>query len=92
MMAPRAIADPEALERFARELKASAEGLNEISSRLTVEFMRLGETWQDQEHRKFAREFEVTMSRVKEFIKASEQYIPLLIRKARHLRDYLGQG
>lgn len=91
-MSPKAIADPEELERFARELKVSSQELNEISSRLLTEFMRLGETWQDQEHRKFAREFEITINRIAEFIRASEDHIPFLLSKARHLRNYLGRG
>ncbi len=88
---PQAIADPNDLERFARELKRFNSQLQENMRRLQAQFNRLGETWRDQEHQKFAREFEQTMRVLLQFQRASEQQIPLLLRKAQKLREYLNQ-
>ena len=57
-MSPQAIASPEELERFARELKQFNAQLADSMSRLQGKFANLGETWRDQEHQKFAQEFE----------------------------------
>ena len=88
---PQAVADPEALERFARELKHFNGQLQDSMRRLQAQFNRLGETWRDQEHQKFAREFEQTMRVLLQFQRASERQIPLLLRKAQKLREYLNQ-
>ena len=88
---PQAIANPEDLERFARELKQFNSHLLDSMRRFQAQFNRLGETWRDQEHQKFAREFEQTMRTLYQFQRASEQQIPLLLRKAQKLREYLNQ-
>ncbi|MBC7228224.1 MAG: WXG100 family type VII secretion target [Thermoflexales bacterium] len=88
---PQAIANPEDLERFASELKRFNSQLAESMSRLNAQFSRLSDTWRDQEHQKFAQEFEQTMRILHQFIRASEQHIPLLLRKAQRLREYLNQ-
>lgn len=88
---PKAIADPEDLERFARELKQFNGHLLESMRRLQAQFNRLGETWRDQEHEKFAREFDQAMRALYQFQRASERQIPLLLRKAQKLREYLNQ-
>ncbi len=53
---PQAIANPEELRRFAAELKQVNNQLRENTSRLQAQFVRLGDTWRDQEHQKFTRE------------------------------------
>ncbi len=88
---PQAIANPEDLERFARELKQFNSQLLDSMRRLQAQFNRLGETWRDQEHQKFAREFEQTMRVLYQFTRTSEQHIPFLLRKAQKLREYLNQ-
>jgi hypothetical protein len=60
-------------------------------SRLQGRFNNLGDTWRDQEHIKFAQEFEQTMRVLQQFRRSSEQQIPFLLRKAQRLRDYLNQ-
>ena len=90
-MSPRAIADPEDLERFARELKQFNGQLRDSMSRLQGQFGRLGDTWRDQDHQKFAQEFEQTMRMLHQFMRSSDQQIPFLQRKARKLREYLSQ-
>ena len=88
-MSPQVIADPEDMERFARELKQFNGQLRDSMARLQGQFGRLGETWRDQEHQKFAQEFEQTMRVLYQFMRSADQQIPFLLRKARRLRDFL---
>jgi len=90
-MSPQAVANPEDLERFARDLKQFNGQLRDSMSRLQGQFANLGETWRDQEHQKFAQEFEQTMWVLNRFIKSTDQHIPFLMRKAQRLREYLQQ-
>jgi uncharacterized protein YukE len=90
-MTPQVIASPEEIERFARDLKQFNAQLADSMSRLKGQFADLGETWRDQEHQKFAREFEQTMRVLQQFTRTSEQHIPFLLRKAVRLRAFLEQ-
>jgi uncharacterized protein YukE len=90
-MSPQAIASPEELERFAHELKQFNAQLRDGMSRLQGQFASLGDTWRDQEHQKFAQEFEQTMRVIHRFMQVSDQHIPFLLRKAQRVRDYLQQ-
>jgi uncharacterized protein YukE len=88
----KAIVDPEELRRFAFELKRfNAEVLAQASS-IQRRFVKLGETWQDQEHAKFAEGFEKMVSTLAKFVDASEKHIPFLMRKAQKIQEYLDQG
>ncbi len=88
---PQTIADPEDIERFAQELKRFNDELTSAMTRLQGQFGRLGDTWRDQEHQKFAQEFEQTVRVLQHFRRSSDQQIPFLKRKAQKLREYLGQ-
>ena len=90
-MSPQAIANPDDLERFARELKQFNTQLGDSMSRLNGQFANLGDTWRDQEQQKFAKEFEETMRVLHHFTRSADQQIPFLLRKAQRLRDYLSQ-
>jgi uncharacterized protein YukE len=90
-MTPQAVASPEDLERFAHELKQFNAQLADAMGRLQGQFARLGDTWRDQEHAKFAHEFEQTVRVLHQFRRASDQQIPFLLRKAQRLREYLTQ-
>ncbi|PZR98695.1 MAG: hypothetical protein DLM69_08350 [Candidatus Chloroheliales bacterium] len=87
----QAVANPEELERFARDLKQFNSQLADSMARLNGQFNNLGDTWRDQEQQKFAREFEQTVRVLQQFIRTSEEQIPFLVRKAQRLRDYLNQ-
>ncbi len=87
----QAIANPEDLRRFSAELKQFNAQLRESMARLQGQFVRLGDTWRDQEHQKFAQEFEQTMRVLQHFMRTSEQHIPFLLRKAQRLEEYLNQ-
>jgi len=83
------VATPEDLERFAQQLKQFNGDLHSRLSVLQGQFNRLGDTWRDQEHARFAQEFEQTARVLAQFERASEQQIPFLLRKAKVLREYL---
>ena len=58
---------------------------------LEARFKALGDSWQDQEHQRFAEEFSQTMRSLKKFVDISNQHTPLLLRKAQRIEDYLEQ-
>lgn len=86
---PQAIADPDELERFAKALKQFDSDLSSRMSQLKGQFAQLGGTWRDQEHARFAQEFQQTMTVLERFIRDAEAHIPLLTKKARIIREYL---
>ena len=88
---PQAIIDPEEVRRFAAELKRFNGDLRERSAALTARFTSLGESWQDQEQAKFAAEFGQLIKSLKTFMDASERHVPLLLRKAERIQQYLDQ-
>jgi len=65
---PQAVASPEELKRFASDLKQFNTQVASAMSNLRGQFVRLGETWRDQEHQKFAQEFEQTMRVLEQFV------------------------
>jgi uncharacterized protein YukE len=88
-MSSQAIASPDELEHFARELKQFTTQLRDSTSRINGQFAHLSNTWRDQEQAKFAREFEQTMRVLQQFMRSADQQIPVLHRKAQHLREYM---
>jgi uncharacterized protein YukE len=87
----QAIMDPELVRRFAEELKRFNTDLQDRVASLQARFAALGDTWQDQEHEKFAEEFRQTMKALKKFVEASNQQTPYLLRKAQRIEEYLNQ-
>jgi uncharacterized protein YukE len=87
----QAIMDPELVRRFAEELKRFNTDLQDKIASLQVRFAALGDTWQDQEHEKFAEEFKQTMKVLKKFVESSNQQTPYLLRKAQRIEEYLNQ-
>ena len=51
----------------------------------------LSQSWRDQEQRKFEEEFDFTVKAMDRFAKSSAEQIPLLLRKAQRIEDYLQQ-
>jgi uncharacterized protein YukE len=88
---PRAIVDPEELRRFASELKRFNAELQTQSTGIQRGFSKLSETWRDEEHAKFAEEFQIMLRALAKFITASDKQVPLLLRKAESIRGYLDQ-
>jgi uncharacterized protein YukE len=87
----KAVADPEELRRFAQVLKAFNANVAQAMQQLQGNAAALGQTWRDQEHAKFQDEFEQTIRQLQRFIEASEEQVPLLMRKAERLEAYLRQ-
>lgn len=88
---PQAIMDPEAVRRFADELKRFNVDLQNRTASLQARFNALGDTWSDQEHQKFAEEFLQTMKALKKFVEIANQHTPYLLRKAQRIEEYLAQ-
>ena len=88
---PQAIVDPDHLREFAANLKRYNDLVTEATTILQSQFAQLGETWRDQEQAKFADEFEQTVRVIAQFQRASEEHIPLLVRKAGEIDQYLGR-
>jgi WXG100 family type VII secretion target len=88
---PQAIMDPEQVRKFADELKRFNSDLQDKIASLQARFAALGDTWQDQEHAKFADEFKQIMKALKKFIEVSNQQSPYLLRKAQRIEEYLSQ-
>jgi uncharacterized protein YukE len=87
----QAVVDPAELRRFALALK---QFNNELRDRLAVlhgQMMGLGSTWRDQEHVKFAQEFEETMHILAAFVENADLHVPFLLKKAERIEDYLQQ-
>ena len=87
----QAIVDPADLRRFAHNLKQFNDELHNRMAALHGQLVSLGETWRDQEHLKFAGEFEQTMQVISRFIQATDEHIPFLLRKADRVQAYLEQ-
>jgi uncharacterized protein YukE len=85
----KAVVDPEELRRFAFDLKRFNTEMQAQIISIQRRFVKLGETWQDQEQAKFADNFEKMMGALAKFVDASDQHIPFLLRKAQKIQDYL---
>ena len=87
----KAHVDPTELRRFARDLTRFNTELQALVAGLRSRLRELDKTWQDQEQRKFAEEFEQTMKAFSRFSGSTEQHIAFLQQRAGHIEDYLQQ-
>jgi uncharacterized protein YukE len=87
----RAVVDPAELRRFAHSLKHFTGELQHHLGVLQGQFAGLGDTWRDQEHEKFAREFAHTMQVLAHFVAEAGEHVPFLLRKAERIDEYLHQ-
>jgi hypothetical protein len=83
--------DPADLRRFAAGLKHFNTELAHQLAVLQGQFGALGDTWRDQEHEKFAREFAETVQVLNRFMEAASAQVPFLVRKAERIEEYLNQ-
>jgi uncharacterized protein YukE len=88
---PQAIVDPEELRRFAQNLKKFSTDVRQRITMLSGQMVALGKTWRDQEHQKFAEQFEQQMKLILRFLEMSDQHVPYLVRKAEIIEEYLHQ-
>lgn len=87
----QAIVDPAELRRFAHQLAKFNTELAERLSTLSSQLHNLNSSWRDQEHKKFAEEFEHHLKLIARSIEASNEYAPFLLRKAERIEEYLQQ-
>ena len=87
----KAIMDPAEVRRFAHDLRRFNGDLRAQLTSLHARFQALGETWQDQEHAKFADEFSSTLKILMRFCESSSRHVPHLLRKAERIDEYLSQ-
>lgn len=85
----QAIVDPEQLRQFAGLLRRYNQQLRDSTTTLTQAMGRLSESWRDQEHNKFAEEFDEQLKQVQRLVERSEQHIPYLLKKAELIEQYL---
>jgi uncharacterized protein YukE len=88
---PQAVVDPEELRQFAQSLKRFNTQLRERAAALASQLNALNSTWRDQEHKKFAEQFESNMKVLLRFTETADQHVPYLLRKAEHIDEYLRQ-
>ena len=88
---PKAYVNPEDLRRFAMDLKRFNDDLKGEISGIHQRFNKLGESWQDQEHAKFAETFDNLVRTLAKFADAADKHIPFLLRKAERIQEYLDQ-
>ena len=86
---PQAVVDPEELRQFAQSLKKFNTQLRDRAASLANQLATLSSTWRDQEHKKFAEQFDTNMKVLLRFTEEADQYVPYLLRKAEHIDDYL---
>ena len=87
----KAVVDPGEVRRFAEELKRFNSELDHKMKVMNARAHELGQTWRDQEHRKFTQEFEQAMRALARFTEVTGQHVPFLLRKAQRIEDYLQQ-
>ncbi|HLO40261.1 MAG TPA: WXG100 family type VII secretion target [Phycisphaerales bacterium] len=87
----KAVVDPGELRRFAMDLKRFNTQLITQMAALHTRFNELGQTWRDQEHTKFAEEFEQTIKVMTRYTDAADRHIPFLLKKAEKIEEYLNQ-
>jgi WXG100 family type VII secretion target len=87
----QAIVDPDELRRFAHNLDRFNRELQNQMQVLRGQLKNLGQTWRDQEHDKFIQQFDETMLVMNRFVDISTEQIPMLLRKAERVEEYLKQ-
>ncbi len=88
---PQAIVDPEDLRRFAGTLKEFNNILRERLSGISGQMAALSKTWRDQEHEKFAEEYQQHLRTLARFLELNDEHILHLLRKADRIDQYLMQ-
>ena len=87
----QAIVDPDELRRFAHNLDRFNRELQNQMLVLRGQLKNLSQTWRDQEHDKFVQQFDETIIVMNRFVDISQEQIPMLLRKAERVEEYLKQ-
>jgi uncharacterized protein YukE len=87
----KANVDPAELRRFARDLNRFNSDLEALMGGLQTRLHGLEKSWMYQEQKRFTQEFEQTVKALSRFLESSAQHASFLMKKARHIEDYLQQ-
>lgn len=87
----QAVVNPEELRQFAAHLNRFVNELQQRGTALGTQMNHLEQSWRDEQQHKFAAEFQDQMRQISRLIKATEQHIPYLLRKAEQIDAYLGR-
>ena len=87
----KANVDPAELRQFAKDLVRFSSELQHLVDGLKARMQHLQSNWRDQEHRKFADEFDQTIKALSKFLDTSNRHASFLIKKAGHVEEYLKQ-
>ncbi len=86
---PQAVVDPDELRQFALKLRKFNADLRDRLVSLNNDMTSLSATWRDQEHKRFADQFEEHLKLMIRFLELSERHVPYLARKADQIDEYL---
>jgi len=87
----KAYVDPAELRRFAADLKRFNTDLIALVGSLKGRLSGLGESWRDQEHKKFVEAFDQSVKGMSVFLENAEQHVSFINKKATAIEDYLKQ-
>lgn len=87
----QAIVDPAELRRFAQQLRRFNQDVSKQLTMLQGQFVKLADTWRDQEQKKFTERFEMEIIALSRLIEQTSEYIPFLMRKADRVEEYIQQ-
>lgn len=87
----KANVDPEELLRFSKDLTRFNHEMRGLMQSLKSKMRQLETSWQDQEQKKFAEEFDQTVRTLATFLESSERHSQFLAKKASFIQDYLKQ-
>ncbi len=87
----KAVVDPAELRRFSKDLHRFNQELQGLLGSLNAKMRALEATWRDQEQRKFAEEFDITVKSLGGFLERCDEHARLLGKKAVHIEEYLKQ-
>jgi uncharacterized protein YukE len=76
------VADPDKIRGFAHALRSYMTFTNQALNTVHVQLSRLGDTWRDQEYRRFADEFRATQAQLSELAIVLDSVVPRLLRDA----------
>jgi uncharacterized protein YukE len=87
----KAYVDPAELRRFAADLNRFNTDLVGLVQGLKSRLSGLGETWRDQEHKKFVEAFEQSVKGMSVFLENAQMHVSTLNKKAAAAEEYLKQ-
>ena len=87
----KAYVDPAELRRFAADLNRFNNDLIGLVNTLKGRLNGLGESWRDQEHKKFAEAFDQSVKDMGKFLENAQQHVSFINKKATAIEEYLKQ-